>query len=153
MPRTQRDLFRKRSKPVHGQSEHVEQVMFCQWMQFQHPHMAKRLFAVPNGEYRTISAARRLKDEGVRRGVSDLIMLVPNERYFGLCLEFKRAEETWSAVSMDQRDFLYQAEKDGYAAGVAFGFDHGRYLMTRYLNGEDVTMDDCKFYAKEKGKR
>ena len=155
MPRvTQSDLFRKRRKPVRtGPTEHVEQTMFCQWLLFHNPVAAKRLFAVPNGEYRTIGAARRLKAEGTRAGVADLILLLPTERYFGFCLEFKRSDETWCAVRMEQRDFLYQAERDGYAAAVAFGFEHGRYLLTRYLAGDEITLDECKTYAKEKSKR
>lgn len=124
--------------------------MFVQWMVFSHPHAASRLFAIPNGDHRSISAAKRLKAEGTKPGVSDLILLLPNDRYAGLCLEFKRSGETWSAVRMSQREFLYQAERDGYAAAVAFGFDHGKELMDRYLGGGEVTLEECKAWTREK---
>lgn len=126
--------------------------MFIQWVHFQYPREAKRLFAVPNGEFRTLASARRLKAEGAMAGVSDLLFLRPNDRYHGLCLEFKKSGETWSAVRPSQREFLQASEEEGYAAAVAFGFDHGKHLFTRYLAGEPVTLLDCQHYAKDQKK-
>lgn len=143
---------RGRAPRIQKVTEHVEQTLFVQWVAFQFPFSHKRLFAVPNGEYRTMPAARRLKAEGTRAGVSDLILLQPVGRYHGFVIEFKKATETWSSVRKAQQEFLYQAQEDGYAAAVAFGFEHGKELMGRYLMGHEVTVDFCKDYLRERKK-
>lgn len=61
------------------------QASVIQWMQFQlHPNVI--YFAVPNGEHRNIVTARRLKGQGVMRGIADIILLY---RGRALCLEMK----------------------------------------------------------------
>ena len=47
------------------------------------------LFAVPNGGARHIATAARLKAEGVRAGVPDLFLALPNGRDHGLWIELK----------------------------------------------------------------
>jgi len=51
-------------------SEHSEQVGFINWFRVQYPRVL--IFAIPNGEKRSISVAKRLKAEGVVRGIPDL---------------------------------------------------------------------------------
>lgn len=132
--------------------EHTEQVMFVQWFRIQYPRLARRLFAVPNGEKRSISVAIRLKAEGVVAGVADMILLHPVDGYHGLCLEFKKSDETWSAVSRDQLEFMADSEAAGYAASVAFGFDHAKLILADYLLGCPVTMELSRLYQMEKRK-
>ena len=43
-------------------SEHSEQVGFINWFRSQYPEIL--IFAIPNGEKRSISVAKRLKDGG-----------------------------------------------------------------------------------------
>jgi len=64
-------------------TEHAEQVGFVQWFRAQFPRVL--IFAIPNGEKRAISVAKRLKAEGVVAGVPDLY--VPE---WGLWVEMKR---------------------------------------------------------------
>lgn len=59
------------------------------WFGYQYPGYAPLLFAVPNGGKRNAKEAARLKAEGVRAGVTDLILLVPNNDYPALCIELK----------------------------------------------------------------
>ena len=51
-------------------TEHAEQVGFVQWFRAHFPRVL--IFAIPNGEKRAISVARRLRAEGVVAGVPDL---------------------------------------------------------------------------------
>lgn len=53
-------------------SEHNEQVGFVTWFYLKFPEIL--LFAIPNGEYRNISVAKKLKQEGVVPGVPDLFI-------------------------------------------------------------------------------
>lgn len=53
-------------------SEHQEQVGLVNWFRLQFPGVL--IFAVPNGERRALSVAKRLKAEGVVRGIPDLFI-------------------------------------------------------------------------------
>ena len=75
-------------------SEHDEQVGFINW--FRAKYSGVLIFAIPNGEKRAISVAKRLKAEGVVRGVPDLY--VPT---WNLWIEMKRA--SGGRLSPDQK--------------------------------------------------
>lgn len=70
----------------------------------------KLLFAVPNGGSRNKAEAKRMKGEGVKRGVSDVILLIPKKGYASLCLEFKTKQ---GRQSDDQKEFQHQVEMCG----------------------------------------
>lgn len=59
------------------------------WFGYQYPEYTLLLFAVPNGGKRNAKEAARLKAEGVRPGVTDLILLVPRGGFPALCIELK----------------------------------------------------------------
>lgn len=59
------------------------------WFDILHPQYRLLLFAVPNGGKRNAKEAARMKAEGVRAGVSDLILLLPRNGYAALCVELK----------------------------------------------------------------
>lgn len=70
----------------------------------------KLIFAVPNGGTRDPKEAINLKRQGVKAGVSDLILLVPRNGYGSLCIEFKTAT---GKQSEHQKEFQQQAEAAG----------------------------------------
>lgn len=53
----------------------------------------KLLFAVPNGGSRNIIEAKNLKAQGIKSGVSDLLLLISKKGYSCLCLESKTLTE------------------------------------------------------------
>ena len=55
--------------------EHNLQVACVRWFDMQYPQHKNRLFAVPNGGQRNVVVASKLKAEGVRAGVADLILM------------------------------------------------------------------------------
>jgi hypothetical protein len=57
-------------------------------------------FAVPNGGHRHIATARKLKAEGVRPGVPDLVFCLPGGRFAGLELKASKGR-----LSEHQRGF------------------------------------------------
>lgn len=71
---------------------------------------AKLLFAIPNGGSRNPIEARNLKLQGVKSGVSDVILLIPKKGFASLCIEFKT--ET-GKQSDEQKEFQRQAETCG----------------------------------------
>lgn len=76
----------------------------------------KLLFAVPNGGSRHIREAQNLKLQGVKRGVSDVILLIPRNGYGSLCIEFKTED---GQQSDNQKEFQRQAEAAGNKYVVA----------------------------------
>ena len=85
-------------------SEHSEQVGFVNWFRAKYPHTL--IFAIPNGEKRSISVATRLKAEGVTRGIPDLYIPACN-----LWVEMKRA--TGGRLSPDQKKSYRISEISG----------------------------------------
>lgn len=67
----------------------------------------KLLFAVPNGGSRHKIEAANMKRQGVKAGVADVILLVPQKGYASLCLEFKTST---GKQSDEQKEFQRQAE-------------------------------------------
>lgn len=70
----------------------------------------KLLFAVPNGGSRNPIEAKNMKRQGVKAGVSDVILLVPKKGFAALCMEFKTDK---GKQSDEQIEFQRQAEKCG----------------------------------------
>jgi hypothetical protein len=99
--------------------------------------LGRLLFAVPNGamlgggQFLRALQVGRLKQAGMRVGVSDLVLLLPRGAYHGLVLEMKRGPK--SPISDDQQRFLQDAAGAGYLAEVARGVDEGIAALQRYL--------------------
>lgn len=118
-------------------SEHEEQVALFDWarlMEGRYP-VLKLMFAVPNGEKRQIQVAKRLKAEGVKPGVQDVILPVPRAfdgclRY-GLFIEMKRLED-WEWTD-EQRWWYDQLSLQGYLCALCEGCADAISLIKRYL--------------------
>jgi hypothetical protein len=71
----------------------------------------KWLFAIPNGGQRNISVARKLKREGVKRGVFDLFLPVASLGFHGCFMEVKAPSGT---LSDEQKEFQENISSQGY---------------------------------------
>lgn len=90
-------------QPVNGGlSEHSMQAAVIDWALLQAPSLPAiaALFAVPNGARVVPSVAVRLKREGMRAGIPDLVMPVPAGGFIGLVVEMKTAD---GYVNADQK--------------------------------------------------
>lgn len=104
-------------------TEHEEQCEFVQWFRRMFPGV--RIFAVPNGEGRSLSVACRLKGEGVSRGVPDLFIPA-----WGLWIEMKRIRG--GVVSEDQKDWIEYLIGLGYAAHVCRGCEEAQTVAEKH---------------------
>jgi len=93
-------------------SEHSEQVGFINWFRVKYPNVL--IFAIPNGEKRAITVAKRLKAEGVVRGIPDL--LIPQ---WTLWVEMKRI--SGGRLSPEQKAMIQYLEGIGQKVIVAKG--------------------------------
>ncbi len=107
-----------------------------QWFRLQYPGLARLLFAVPNGSYRTRIEAKILMGEGVTPGVADCILLKANHhysshQYSSLCIEFK-APVNGKQTDL-QRSWQELVEKHGNKYIVCTSFDEFRKEIQSYL--------------------
>lgn len=89
------------------------------WFNYQFPKLAPLLFAVPNGGSRNKIEAANLKRQGVRAGVSDLILLFPRGGHGALLIEMKYGK---GRQRKSQKDWQRVTEAAGY-----------RYVICRTL--------------------
>ena len=96
-------------------SEHVEQrdvIQWCNIMKYSGVKELGLIFAVPNGGLRNITTAVKLKAEGVKSGVPDLMLPVSRKDYHGLFIEMKREKSgKMSEMQLQWRDDL---KEQGY---------------------------------------
>lgn len=71
------------------QSESQIQKDCVKWFRSRYQEIEPLFFAVANGGARNAWTAKIMKDEGVRAGVADLILLIPRHGFACLCIEMK----------------------------------------------------------------
>ena len=96
-------------------SEHIEQVRFVNWFRDNFPEPDYIIFAVPNGGTRGAREAVRLKQEGVKSGVSDIIILTHGKTIF---LEMKKVN---TKASPKQKEFHKNLEYLGFINLIGYG--------------------------------
>ena len=94
--------------------EHIEQVRLVNWFRDNFKEPDYIIFAVPNGGKRGGAEAERLRKEGVKKGVSDLIIVTHNKIIF---LEMKNAK---GKLSKEQISFNENIEYLGFISLVAY---------------------------------
>lgn len=103
-------------------------------------HISDYLIHYPNGGRRNLREAARLKQMGVKAGVSDLFLAVPCYGWRGLWIELKRPLESFKnassakdAVTDAQRKWGSQMLGVGYAFEIAYGWEAARNAIIYYL--------------------
>lgn len=101
------------------------------WFRMQYPSMAKSLFSVPNGGWRSAVEAQIMKGEGVVPGVADLILLIPNGNHHALCIEMKAPK---GRQSDSQKEWQKEVERHNYAYVIVRSFEEFKQVITDYFN-------------------
>lgn len=94
----------------------------------------KWMFAIPNGGYRNPKEALMLKLQGVRAGVSDIFIPVPNNKYHGFFLEMKVGNNKLSAK---QEEFINDMRRNGYYCAVCYSHQEAITEINKYLGGKN----------------
>lgn len=113
-------------------TEHDEQVAVVEWARYaQKLYPALRLLhATPNGGLRHIITARKLKAEGVKAGVPDLLLPVARDGQHGLWIEMKTKG---GKISATQTWWLAELEKEGYQVAVCYSAHEAIGVIKKYL--------------------
>ena len=89
------------------------------------------MFAIPNGGERNKATAARLKAEGVKPGVSDILLPVGRGGYFGLFIEMKKPKR--GVVSDAQFKFGEAIREQGYDFSICRDWEAARTRIINYL--------------------
>lgn len=117
---------------VMRQLEHNSQVALFQWAAIEserRPEL-KMMFAIPNGGKRSIGVAKKMKAEGVKRGVPDIFLAVTTPQHYGLFIEMK-AEK--GKLSIEQKEWLKYLTQQDYKVAVCYSFDDAKKEIESYL--------------------
>lgn len=114
-----------------------EQQALIKWSKY-HPICSKYLIAIANGGSRHLLEAVKLKKEGVKAGVSDLLLAYPSCGRHGLWIEMKRKGK--HVVSPEQSEWIRLMQGVGYAAHIAVGWEDGVRIIKEYLGEESHTI-------------
>ena len=121
-------------KPRKQDLEGQEQALLVTWFDCAYPEIAGLLLHIPNGGYRKNAfEGWRLKQQGVRAGVSDLLLPVARAAHHGLWIEFKATAPNDTKVTERQQDWLARMTKEGYRAEVCRGFLEAQRCVQSYL--------------------
>lgn len=126
-------------------SEHGHQAaLFCYAANSGIPEL-KWLFAIPNGFYATTAQKSKMKAEGLRAGVTDLMLPVPrvinDYMWHGMFVEMKRPKITENELIVqvagklnpDQEDFRDFVLAQGYQHVVCYTWIEAKNVILKYL--------------------
>ena len=122
---------RARAKPVDREGQ--EQAALIKELTLRLPKVAALIYHVPNGGQRHKLVAIKLKEQGGKAGVPDLVLPMARGGYFGLYLEFKATAPNDAAVSVHQHAWIRQLNEQGYLAIVCRGHFDAMEQIRAYL--------------------
>lgn len=122
----------KRTK-VSTVSESEIQQACLKWFQLQYPKLASDgvLFHIPNEGIRLGGIGRRMKREGIVRGVADLCLAIPRKGYAALYIEMKKP---CSYQSPEQKAWQKSIERYGNKYVVCRSLEEFIKIITDYLS-------------------
>lgn len=123
-------------KPVRKKSidrEGQEQAVLMIELRIRMPEVADLIFHVPNGGHRVKAVAAKLKAQGVKAGIPDLVLPMARGGFFGLYIEFKATPPNDAAISDSQHERIRKLNAQGYLAVVCYGHFDAMEQIRAYL--------------------
>ncbi len=105
-------MVKSQMKPKNNSSESQEQQGFITWFRYKYPSVI--IFHIPNGGFRDMATAQKLKKDGVVPGIPDLF--IPKFKIF---IEMKKKEG--GTISKEQKVMMEYLERVGYKCIVGYG--------------------------------
>lgn len=122
-------------------SEDTEQIAVIQWAMHQmnvYPEL-KWLHHCPNGGSRNRNEAVKLKQMGVKAGVSDLCLPYPKGIYCGLYIEMKFGD---NRQQTSQKEFLKDMAEAGHFVATCYSAEEAIEVIKKYLSLNSWRMND-----------
>lgn len=120
-------------------TEHQIQSAFIEWVRLaeKQDERLELLFAVPNGGKRDVVTAVKLKKEGVKPGIFDVMFPYSTAAYNGLAIEFKTPG---GRLSKEQRRFMALLIKYGWRVEICTDVAQAINIVKNYLGSVMVRM-------------
>lgn len=118
-------------------SEDTEQITVIQWSQYnmgKYPEL-KWLHHCPNGGSRNAKEAVKLKQMGVKAGVSDLCLPYPKGAYCGLYIEMKYGN---NRQQPKQKEFLEDMAAVGHFVATCYTAEMAIRVLDEYCSLETI---------------
>jgi len=101
--------------------EGQEQAALMRELELRYPAVFDLIYHVPNGGHRVKAVAAKLKAQGVKAGIPDLVLPMARGGFFGLYVEFKATPPNDAAISASQHERIRKLNEQGYLAVVCRG--------------------------------
>lgn len=118
------------NKPPTEDQEQIALISWAHRIKYGTGRLSDYLIHIPNGGSRNVVEASKFKKMGVKAGVPDLQLLIPNGLVHGLWIELKAKK---GKVQPNQRLFMRRLEEQGYLCKVCFGADEAIKEIKQYL--------------------
>lgn len=110
--------------------EREEHLALMKWIHLQ-PTIKDFVIHIPNEGKRSIIAGKFMVRMGLKAGVFDLFVAVPQGKYHGLWIELKRRKGF--KISAEQLSWQALMRQKNYVAEFAYGWEHGREIIENYM--------------------
>ena len=113
--------------------EYQLQIGIAKYIDF-HSIVNKILWTATAGGMRThLITAKKMKAQGLKRGVPDILIFEPNKKYKGLMIELK---VKGNYPTKEQKEWIVYLNDRGYYACVCKGFEEFKKVFNEYFNNE-----------------
>ncbi|NSX21853.1 VRR-NUC domain-containing protein [Pseudomonas putida] len=119
-----------RTRPVDREGR--EQAALMEEIALRYPDVFEMIYHVPNGGHRHKKVAEKLKHQGVKAGIPDLVLPMARGGYFGMYIEFKATVDP-APVSPSQQACIRRLNDQGYLAIVCRGHFDAMEQLRAYL--------------------
>jgi hypothetical protein len=114
-------------------TEERVQIDIVEYIRYQYPNAL--ITATMGGQFQKHYSQRlKAKRTGYLKGVSDLLIFEPNEKYNGLFIELKKDKKSYP--TKEQKLFIQNALDRGYYAICCKGFAHCKEVIDKYFKNE-----------------
>jgi hypothetical protein len=121
-------------------TEKQEAMALWQWAML-NPICREYLIHIANERKCDPRFGKELKDQGVRKGVSDYFLPYPRKGYYGLWIELKRRQG--GNVQKEQIEWLQKMKGVGFAAYIVHGWEEAKKIIEDYLSEDKTITRKC----------
>lgn len=118
------------------------QIICVNWFHYQYASISSLFFSVPNGGKRNLTEAKILKAEGTKAGVSDLLLLYPNESFTFLAIEMKTIT---GKQNPNQKKWQNEIEKLGAKYAICRSVEDFQKETNNYLKNTKFGIKNLQF--------